>query len=341
VTGVRHGLFRHVRNVGQAAASTVLSLALALSTGSGSPSAASGARWPLDRGRESGPIVRERAYAVNARIRPLLVFWIGRDDVGDARIVWRGGSSRHRAIELLVGTDPERAPRRINRWGYIAEEIRNGQAQTVGVMTASDEDSLEEARASTAHQDPRTTYKASRTTLVDRSGQNVVVTLSVPARFTYRDVQQVLDLASSVQAKPRAVTLPEGAETGFLLAADSLAERVLSSCRSQGRLAARPASTRYLYNRTLYELSIRSCQKEARFPGVTGHFSDLVEMKFVVTNTQSREETPFRVLFGTTGDLEGVPVQILFRPKWWLEVELVLRSGSVAVDSEQLPLSRR
>src|SRR3982074_1246009 len=65
--------------------------------------------------------VRVLRYTMDGRIRPLL-FWFGRDDIGFARVVWREGDLGARGYELLVGTDPAKAPRALNRWGYIAEE---------------------------------------------------------------------------------------------------------------------------------------------------------------------------------------------------------------------------
>lgn len=61
------------------------------------------------------PIVAQHRYRMAAKIRPLL-FWIGRDNVGEAQVVWHAGGSA-RGVELLIGSDPDRAPRRINRWG--------------------------------------------------------------------------------------------------------------------------------------------------------------------------------------------------------------------------------
>ncbi|MBM3770324.1 MAG: hypothetical protein FJW27_03380 [Acidimicrobiia bacterium] len=60
-----------------------------------------------------------RRYRMAGRIRPLL-FWFGKDDVGFARITWRSADEGCRAYELLVGTDPNRAPRGLNKWGFIA-----------------------------------------------------------------------------------------------------------------------------------------------------------------------------------------------------------------------------
>ncbi len=90
-------------------------------------------------------------YSVAARIRPLLVFWVSRSGVGDA-VVTRQRAPGETRYSLLIGSDPERAPRRINRWGYIEEKIRGEEAQLVGLMTQSEEDSLEQAEGNVRRQ---------------------------------------------------------------------------------------------------------------------------------------------------------------------------------------------
>ena len=90
-------------------------------------------------------------YTLAARIRPLLVFWLTRSGVGDA-VVTRRRAPGEATYSLLIGSDPDRAPRRINRWGYIEEEIRGAEARLIGLMTESEEDSLEQAEASVRKQ---------------------------------------------------------------------------------------------------------------------------------------------------------------------------------------------
>ena len=92
------------------------------------------------------PVVAEHRYTVTARIRPLLLFWISRDNVGEAVLRWRAGAQNHLGFELLIGSDPERAPRHVNQWGYIAEEVTPGAATLLGVMKDSDDKTLEEAQ---------------------------------------------------------------------------------------------------------------------------------------------------------------------------------------------------
>src|SRR5258708_22451190 len=63
-------------------------------------------------------------YIMTARVR-LLLFWVGKDDVGGGYIR-RGRLPQDPAsdvIELLIGSDPAKAPRAINRWGAASEIV--------------------------------------------------------------------------------------------------------------------------------------------------------------------------------------------------------------------------
>src|SRR5690349_2844719 len=75
------------------------------------------------------PTVAEHTYRMLARVRPML-FWINCDNVGGAKVSLSGDQKDkdNFGIELLIGSDPQRAPRQINKWGYIAEEMRRGEA---------------------------------------------------------------------------------------------------------------------------------------------------------------------------------------------------------------------
>ena len=87
------------------------------------------------------PVASHRHYHVNAVVRlvPLPFLWIGRDRVGAADLVERRGSGDARAYEFAAGSDPEMAPRRINRWAYKAEETSHRVTHLVGFIKESDE----------------------------------------------------------------------------------------------------------------------------------------------------------------------------------------------------------
>ena len=92
------------------------------------------------------PVVRDARYKMSAGIRPLYVFWIRASNVGAGRIVWRQGIDGRRGYELLIGSDPRRAPRKINRWGWEREDAGPDGATLFGLMRKTDEESLDEAK---------------------------------------------------------------------------------------------------------------------------------------------------------------------------------------------------
>jgi hypothetical protein len=97
-------------------------------------------------GLPAAPVTQEHRYRLSAAIRPLL-FWVGAKNVGGARIVWRWDGGERLGYELLLGSDPARAPRRINRWGWVREDADPSGATMLGVMNRSEEDSLDQVKA--------------------------------------------------------------------------------------------------------------------------------------------------------------------------------------------------
>jgi hypothetical protein len=80
----------------------------------------------------------------------------------------------------------------------------------------------------------------------------------------------------------------------------------------------------YVYNNTFYTLRLRHCDFETRRE--IGHrvFSNVIRAELETKNTVTGRQTPFRLEYGTSGDLKAVPLRIVFRPKWWFEAELLL-----------------
>src|SRR5580704_6717096 len=78
-------------------------------------------RWVRSSPRQAA----QYDYIMTARVR-LLLFWVGKDDVGGGYI--RRGTlpldPASDVIELLIGSDPAKAPRAINRWGAASEIVR-------------------------------------------------------------------------------------------------------------------------------------------------------------------------------------------------------------------------
>jgi hypothetical protein len=267
----------------------------------------------------------EHEYVLNARIRPLLLFWIGRDHVGAARITWQN-TDRLRTIELLVGTDPDRAPRQINRWGLIKEDVSDGRADIIGVMTASDEQSLDEAESAVESRRASggTLFKGVRTTVWADHAVTHTATIAMPERASYRELDAVLKRLRAETSAPRRVARPAGTHTGFLFAMTSLIRHSLAPCRASRGSRVRVDPVTYLYNQTLYDASLVSCSYEPELHTKIATFRDVIDARFQVRNRRTGHETRFSIAYAASGGLRERPVRIVFRPRWWMEAELLL-----------------
>jgi hypothetical protein len=263
---------------------------------------------------------RVESYTVNARIRPLLLFWIGRTGVGEATVTWRRGGAGHTAYEFLIGSNPARAPRGINRWGFLVEEHDGDRTDVLGIMRESGEQTLEEARASVDREDTVSTFKAVRTTVVGTQSVSGLITMQAPSSLTYRDVQQVVVLVPAEAPTRTTIQIPAGTRTGFLLALDTLIQSSIEPCRRGAAKDVTPI--RYLYNQDLFGLSLESCEVQPASEAGAQTLADEVEGRFRLMNLRTKYSTTFRIVFGTAGDLRGIPVRMTFRPRWWMEVEL-------------------
>ncbi|MBI3049293.1 MAG: hypothetical protein HYY76_13395 [Acidobacteria bacterium] len=263
------------------------------------------------------PIVAEHHYRMAAKIRPFLLFWIGRDQVGGAHAVWRR-SPEGAGYELLIGSDPTQAPRRINRWGYIAEEVQGSKARLLGVMKQSNEESLEEAKANVAAEGQRGHYvfKAIRATADTDEASAAITTVRVARDLTFREVESLLELLER-EAAPgtlRRVRLPQGTRPGFLVALTDLIHRdVAGHSRPAAREARRTAiAIPYIYNGTLYDLTLQASERLRDTQVGPRRYRDVIHA------------TDFALLYGASGPIAEIPVYAVYQPRWWLQVELFL-----------------
>ncbi len=275
------------------------------------------------------PIVAQHRYRMAAKIRPLL-FWIGRDDVGEARMVWRRDTGGARGFEMLIGSDPDRAPRRINRWGYIAEETNGSQACVVGVMKQSDEESMEQARSQLAKeaQEGRHVFKAIRGLSGPDEARAGVTTVKVARDLTFRDLDVVLDAAAaeSGTAALKSVRLPADTRPGFLVALAELVHANVEAYHHGGQAGApQPAGpVVYVYNGAFHDLSLQHSALVREWRDGTRSVPNVVRAEFEWRNRNSGEKSQFELTYGTDGRFAEVPLHASYRPRWWFQVDLVL-----------------
>lgn len=277
------------------------------------------------------PVEKVEAYTVNVKIRPLLLFWIGRDDVGEATITWRQATETHKSYEFIIGSDPKRAPRQINRWGFVVEELHGDNAEVLGIMKESGEQTLAEAEAKVASEGSVSTYKAARTTIDGGRAVSGVITMQAPSGLTYRDLDSLLALLPAEAPERKTLTLPAGTQKGFLVALESLMASSFGPCLPpDGRGHKAVPAVRYLYNQTLFDLSLESCRFDDAYHTGSASYSDIVDGRFKLRNLTTKNVTTFHLAYGTAGELRGVPVRAMFRPRWWMEIELERARPSAA-----------
>ena len=274
------------------------------------------------------PVVAEHKYRMLARVRPFL-FWISKDNVGGARLSWRGDAEGAFGLDLLIGSDPQRAPRRINRWGYIAEQVSGSNARVVGVMKQSDEQSVKEAESRVATDGQGGfVYRAIQGTVTANQASAGVTTVRVERDLTFRDIEPLLALVSttSQNGEYRSVTLPAGMRSGFLVALKDLVNQGIAapSTQTDRRTSPARAAISYVYFGMFYDLTMKSSEpmKTARIDGRV--YNDVVRSDFEITNRSDGGTTRFQLTYGTSGPLAGIPVHIVYQPRWWFEVQLFL-----------------
>jgi hypothetical protein len=268
------------------------------------------------------PLVSEHRYRIVGKVR-LLLFWIGADDVGGARATWRRDSVDGDELALLIGSDPDRAPRGVNEWGYIREQVRGDDARVFGVRTLTDADSLDAARATLDSRDGRAVFGAICSRVTAQELSTSVTTVTGPADVSYRRIDRLLDALAAHQSwESRHIGRPAGAAPGFLTAFDRLLLAMAASARA-GRPAATPPAT-YVYKDSVFDLKADRVEPIAELKTKAGIFRNLVRAQFTIRNRRLGSTTRFDATFGLEGALVGVPIQATYQPSWWFKIRLDL-----------------
>jgi hypothetical protein len=272
----------------------------------------------------SGATAERHHYTMNARVRPLLVFWISKSNIGDAMTL-RRQDGVEREYSLLIGSDPERAPRKINRWGYIDEETRGPNATVTGLMTQSDEDSIEQAEANIAKREGERIFKVIHGSIVADQAQSVVTSVPAPSNYSFHRVDTLLDLArrDPRDGRTRSVKLMPDTRPGFLFALADLIREHVKEWKSTQRVGA-GAPVAYVYHGKIYQLRATRVQMHSAVKTGSAVYPHAIASQFEIKNTVTGEITRFSMTYGTEGSVAEVPLTASFQPKWWLEVEIAL-----------------
>ena len=274
------------------------------------------------------PVTSHRHYQVNAAVRPLPLpfLWIGRDRVGTADFVVHRGSDNARAYEFAGGSDPERAPGRINRWGYIAEETRSGVTNLVGVIKLSDEKSLAEVQQSIDREraSRRYAFKVYAGVISPPSVHAGDTIVQLDHDAAYRDLDHVLQmLPAETPAGLKAVSPRSGTDPGFLEAITSIIHTRVEARRSGQPVGGRSA-VRCFFNNQAYQLTERSVQFVPSITIAGRAYRNVLKSELEGTQPGTSNRMPIEIVYATSGDLAEAPLRVLIQIRWWFQVELVL-----------------
>jgi len=276
---------------------------------------------PTERPAVDLPILRQHTYRMAGKIRVLLI-WVGRDDVGSGVITWKA-SGEDKAYDLLIGSDPAKAPGQLNKWGYLVEEVRGGASSVVGVISQDNEDELSDVKEGLANKRGGRPFDTIRGRVNRSDAHARVGTLYAPSSLTYRDAPAVLKLVLEDRSKViKRLDRPGGVRAGFLT---SLTELVEGTVRAP--LNAKPSVVKipYIHGDRMYELRLLDSTRLSRFERDGRIFDHVIRGRFETARTGDRSGTRFELVYGASGPLAGIPILVSYQPKWWLQVDLVLQ----------------
>jgi hypothetical protein len=272
-------------------------------------------------------VKQEHRYRLSAAIRPLL-FWVGAKNVGDAHIVWRDQEEGRKGYELLLGSDPGRAPRHINRWGFVREDAGATGAIMLGVMNRSEDDNITTAQAKAAQEakEGRFLFKMIRASLNGDEARAENRVVYAPTDFTVRQLEDLQRYVESTRPPPRVRTgrLPEGTHPGLLFGTASLVDAGVAASRVPGNAGPSLRKVQYTFNTALYDLTLKSWERVDKVQYGKQTHQNLVRLEFESRNLEKGTVERFTLICGTDGPLTGVPVFIQYQPKWWFKIEGVL-----------------
>ncbi len=295
----------------------------------------------------------EYNYIMTTRVR-LIFFWVGKDDVGGGYIR-RGISSqdpRAEFLQVLFGSDPQKAPRAINRWGagtelawhkdpvslpYREDDVTS--SAFFGFMKSSRGKSIGEMQKELRKEQEQGQHAFTGIlSRVDSShALSTVVPLLSATDFNLHQYNLaetlMLDRIAASDSPVRSLEASSrcSRSADFLASVADLMDAALAS-------QAAPLSRCYIHDAQEHTLTLETIAAVRNFP-VQLHgpksvvlldtsYSNLLQLDYISTNKETGKTTPFSIFVGTQGNLRGVPVQIRYQPNWWFQVVLNLRPDS-------------
>jgi hypothetical protein len=231
------------------------------------------------------------SYRVHGKVR-LLFFWVGRDDVGGGTIAVNRTLNPQlpgwtEQVEVLFGSNPDRVPGGINRWGFgreLAEWMGapgggSGELMSTlfeGFMRHSKEETLAEIHASDRAEKSGSQfwYDGIRSQVLPLGATSEIRTFATNRDFDYRDSSPIhCSYRQRLQAGPpdrirKLEKLPAAFRQplGFLTAVHVMILRLIQGASPRGEISASPLpSIHYVYNAKAFRLDLRKVKIEDKF----------------------------------------------------------------------------
>jgi hypothetical protein len=283
---------------------------------SAEPERAGSPIWNLGR---TPSVDLERHYRADAQVLFLGMQLLRREGVGGGSVVWReyGDAGSSRLLEFSGFSSPERAAG-LNRVGFIREMARGSdrgvECLYFGVMTASPEESAEDARKALHSNAKEQTYSV----IDGRIGGGEIETASThftaPAGMSGERQAELLDRARQALAsvgRTASSEIPYDNSRSFL---QTLAELLMRPDGEQGR---------YIYSGRAYVLRLtRSADPKAAVyfqeRGLIAGSTTVLRVSGRVRRELGGKETDFRLWVPAAG--RPVPLRIEYQPKSYLRL---------------------
>ena len=272
------------------------------------------------------PIAQRIEYTVNADIRPLPLVWIGRDNIGSGNFTIRRSENGTAAYELIGGSDPERAPRKTNRWGYLAEEVRADGGSMMAMLKQSNEQSLSEVNAAAANAaaQGRFPFRVYAGTLAPGAARVGGITFNAPQDFTSGGLESLLGLVAGTPVPLTLSTQQPGTRTGVLSTLIWLLNDSVVAWRAKVPDPIKGRRVPFFFNNITYQLFVAATDFKRNVTIGGRRFPDMLHARLEGTQPGTDKRMGFEIWYPATGPHAGLPLRVIVQPRWWFRFELVM-----------------
>jgi hypothetical protein len=192
-----------------------------------------------------------------------------------------------------------------------------------GVMSQSDEKSIDDAKASTEKSSKRYIFKGIRSRLDGAEAQSTTFRMEVSENYTYKDADTLLGLLPVTGTSVKQLRVPAGTDSGFLVAVREMLRESTGEFKRSGKLTV-PKPRQYVYNAHLFSLSM-TASKMIKSLEVNGReYKQPIESKFEARNSATGKVSNFMITYGTDASFSEIPIRLVYQPRWWFRAELLL-----------------